>query len=213
MQKQRRYSVDIYMYINKKVFTRKDQNKKCNNNKISNMKIVVISYIRGPFLFIYNFHPTDSFERYSVGVEEAGEYRIMLNTDEIEYGGQGNIKHDQYLQRTISRRIDGLRNCLEVSLPCRTAQENKTGFEVKNDKIMEPYNTNLIQPSTPLPVARTSSEAIRIASDIFLPSIKMHYPEVSSLSPSLFPLSSFLSPPPPSLQLHCRPITLSDRHC
>lgn len=36
----------------------------------------VISYIRGPFLFIYNFHPTDSFERYSVGVEEAGEYRV-----------------------------------------------------------------------------------------------------------------------------------------
>ncbi|XP_022139511.1 1,4-alpha-glucan-branching enzyme 3, chloroplastic/amyloplastic isoform X2 [Momordica charantia] len=85
----------------------------------------VISYIRGPFLFIFNFHPTDSYERYSVGVEEAGEYRIILNTDEIKYGGRGIIKHDHYLQRTISQRIDGLRNCLEVSLPSRTAQVYK----------------------------------------------------------------------------------------
>ncbi|KAE8646063.1 1,4-alpha-glucan-branching enzyme 3, chloroplastic/amyloplastic [Cucumis sativus] len=107
-----------------------DENEKILTRSLPNVHHVnettkVISYIRGPFLFIYNFHPTDSFERYSVGVEEAGEYRIILNTDEIEYGGQGNIKHDQYLQRTISRRIDGLRNCLEVSLPCRTAQVYK----------------------------------------------------------------------------------------
>lgn len=85
----------------------------------------VLSYIRGPYLFICNFHPADSYKRYSVGVEEAGEYRIIFNTDEIKYGGRGNIKHDQYLQRTISQRIDGLRNCLEVSLPCRTAQVYK----------------------------------------------------------------------------------------
>ncbi|KAE9598487.1 putative 1,4-alpha-glucan branching enzyme [Lupinus albus] len=86
---------------------------------------MVISYIRGPFLFIFNFHPTDSYDSYSIGVEEAGEYQIILNTDEIKYGGQGSINEDQYLQRTVSRRVDGLRTCLEVPLPSRTAQVYK----------------------------------------------------------------------------------------
>ncbi|XP_057977494.1 1,4-alpha-glucan-branching enzyme 3, chloroplastic/amyloplastic [Malania oleifera] len=87
-----------------------------------NDSTMVISYIRGPLLFIFNFHPTISYERYSIGVEEAGEYRVILNTDEIKYSGQGLIKEDQYLQRTLSKRADGLRNCLEVPLPSRTAQ-------------------------------------------------------------------------------------------
>ncbi|KAK2970941.1 hypothetical protein RJ640_004733, partial [Escallonia rubra] len=83
---------------------------------------MVISYLRGPLLFIFNFHPTNSYERYSVGVEEAGEYRVVLNTDETKFNGEGLIKHDQYIRRTISRRVDDLRNCLEVPLPSRSAQ-------------------------------------------------------------------------------------------
>ncbi|CBI26672.3 1,4-alpha-glucan-branching enzyme 3, chloroplastic/amyloplastic [Vitis vinifera] len=86
---------------------------------------MVISYMRGPLLFIFNFHPTNSYEGYYVGVEEAGEYQIILNTDETKYGGQGLIEEGQYLRRTINRRVDGLRNCLEVSLPSRTAQVYK----------------------------------------------------------------------------------------
>ncbi|XP_027062308.1 1,4-alpha-glucan-branching enzyme 3, chloroplastic/amyloplastic isoform X1 [Coffea eugenioides] len=86
---------------------------------------MVIAYIRGPFLFVFNFHPTNSYHRYSIGVEEAGEYHIILNTDEKKYGGQGSFEHDQYVQRTINRRVDGLHTCLEVFLPSRTAQVYK----------------------------------------------------------------------------------------
>ncbi|BAT88606.1 hypothetical protein VIGAN_05214400 [Vigna angularis var. angularis] len=86
---------------------------------------MVISYIRGPLVFIFNFHPTESYDSYSIGVEEAGEYQIIMNTDEIKYGGQGKLKENQYLFKTISKRVDGLRNCLEVSLPSRTAQVYK----------------------------------------------------------------------------------------
>ncbi|KAI4366165.1 hypothetical protein MLD38_022079 [Melastoma candidum] len=86
---------------------------------------MVISFIRGPFLFIFNFHPTVSHENYCVGIDEAGEYQIVLNTDEVAYGGQGTIKKEQYLLRTINRRADGLQSCLEVSLPSRTAQVYK----------------------------------------------------------------------------------------
>ncbi|KAL2944699.1 1 4-alpha-glucan-branching enzyme 3 chloroplastic/amyloplastic, partial [Bienertia sinuspersici] len=83
---------------------------------------MVISYMRGPFLFMFNFHPTNSYEKYSVGVEEAGEYQIILNTDEKKYGGRGILKSEQYLQRSIRKRTDGLQDCLQVPLPSRTAQ-------------------------------------------------------------------------------------------
>lgn len=39
----------------------------------------VISYMRGPFLFTFNFHPTNAYERYNVGVEEAGEYQVSVS--------------------------------------------------------------------------------------------------------------------------------------
>ncbi|XP_042477781.1 1,4-alpha-glucan-branching enzyme 3, chloroplastic/amyloplastic [Macadamia integrifolia] len=86
---------------------------------------MVISYMRGPFLFVFNFHPKSSYPRYSIGVEEAGEFQVILNTDAIKYGGEGHIKSDQYTQKTISKRVDGLRNCLEIPLPRRSAQVYK----------------------------------------------------------------------------------------
>ncbi|XP_057750986.1 1,4-alpha-glucan-branching enzyme 3, chloroplastic/amyloplastic isoform X1 [Arachis stenosperma] len=107
-----------------------DENLRVLSRRIPNFHHVndssmVISYIRGPLLFVFNFHPTNSYDSYSIGVDEAGEYQVILNTDEIKYGGQGILKEDQYLQRTVSRRVDGLQNCLQVSLPSRTAQVYK----------------------------------------------------------------------------------------
>ncbi|KAJ4835690.1 1,4-alpha-glucan-branching enzyme 3, chloroplastic/amyloplastic [Turnera subulata] len=104
-----------------------DQNQRVLSRRLPNIHHVndatmVISYIRGPLLFVFNFHPSNGYERYSIGVEEAGEYQIILNTDEEKYAGRGLIKAEQYLQRTISKRVDGLKNCLQVPLPSRTAQ-------------------------------------------------------------------------------------------
>ncbi|KAJ7963766.1 1,4-alpha-glucan-branching enzyme/amyloplastic protein [Quillaja saponaria] len=120
--------VDLYSFD--KDLMKLDENERVLSRGLPNIHHVndssmVISYIRGPLLFIFNFHPTESYDSYSVGVEEAGEYQVVLNTDEIKYGGQGLLKDDQYIQRTISRRVDGLRNCLEVPLPSRTAQVYK----------------------------------------------------------------------------------------
>ncbi|CAM8990691.1 unnamed protein product [Rhodiola kirilowii] len=90
-----------------------------------NDSAMVIAALRGSFLFIFNFHPENSYDKYAVGVGEAGEYQILLNTDDLKYGGQGKIKDNQDIQRTITRRIDGQRSCLEVCLPSRTAQVYK----------------------------------------------------------------------------------------
>jgi 1,4-alpha-glucan branching enzyme len=47
----------------------------------------VIVFERAGLLFIFNFHHTNSFTDYRVGVEEAGTYKVVLNTDRKEFGG------------------------------------------------------------------------------------------------------------------------------
>ena len=49
-----------------------------SRNRYILCNLQVISYMRGPLLFIFNFHPTDSYEQYNVGVEEAGEYQVSV---------------------------------------------------------------------------------------------------------------------------------------
>ncbi|KAG0453891.1 hypothetical protein HPP92_025195 [Vanilla planifolia] len=90
-----------------------------------NDSLKVISYIKGAILFVFNFHPEMSYELYHIGVEEAGEYQIILNTDEGKYGGHGMLRGEQYLQRTLNKRVDGHRNCLALTLPRRSAQVYK----------------------------------------------------------------------------------------
>ncbi|CAM0910564.1 unnamed protein product [Alopecurus aequalis] len=86
---------------------------------------MVISFTRGPFLFVFNFNPEVSYELYRVGVDEAGEYQLILNTDETKYGGRGELKSSQYMKRTSDKRVDGCRNSLELALASRSAQVYK----------------------------------------------------------------------------------------
>ena len=51
----------------------------------------VIVFERAGLLFIFNFHPTNSFSDYRIGVEEAGEYHAVLSTDDKRFGGFENI--------------------------------------------------------------------------------------------------------------------------
>ena len=54
----------------------------------------VIVFERAGLLFVFNFHPTNSFVDYRVGVEEPGEYGIVLSSDEKRFGGFENVKLD-----------------------------------------------------------------------------------------------------------------------
>ena len=51
----------------------------------------VIVFERAGLLFVFNFHPTKSFSDYRIGVEEAGEYHVILSTDDKRFGGFENI--------------------------------------------------------------------------------------------------------------------------
>jgi 1,4-alpha-glucan branching enzyme len=51
----------------------------------------MIVYERAGLLFIFNFHPTNSFTDYRVGVDVAGDYKVVLSSDEKRYGGFENV--------------------------------------------------------------------------------------------------------------------------
>ena len=77
----------------------------------------VLVYERAGVLFVFNFHPTQSFTDYRVGVEAAGEYTAVLTTDEPRFGGFDNVKPGgQYL--TTPLEWNGRKNFLQVSGAC-----------------------------------------------------------------------------------------------
>ncbi len=78
----------------------------------------VLIYTKGDVVFAFNFHPSKSFEGYFVPLGNGGTYRIVLSTDDNEFGGFSRVdKAVKYKTfKTGDNRIGF--NCY---LPCRTA--------------------------------------------------------------------------------------------
>ena len=54
----------------------------------------MIVFERAGAVFVFNFHPTQSFSDYRIGVDEPGEYSVVLSTDDKQFAGQDRVKHD-----------------------------------------------------------------------------------------------------------------------
>ena len=50
-----------------------------------------IMFERGNLIFIFNFHPSNAIFDYKFFVPEAGSYQILLNSDDMAFGGHGRI--------------------------------------------------------------------------------------------------------------------------
>ncbi len=55
-------------------------------------KMIVLE--RGDLVFVFNFHPTNSFTDYKVGCNAPGNYRLVLSSDEEVFGGWRNLTKD-----------------------------------------------------------------------------------------------------------------------
>ena len=51
----------------------------------------ILIYTKGDTVFIFNFHPTKSFEGYFVPVGEKGTYQVVLTTDSSTFGGFSRV--------------------------------------------------------------------------------------------------------------------------
>lgn len=81
----------------------------------------VIVFERAGLLFVFNFHPTNSFSDYRVGVETPGTYRIVLDTDSKEFGGFNRVDHEKTRCMTTPMEWNDRKNFLQLYIPSRTA--------------------------------------------------------------------------------------------
>ena len=79
----------------------------------------VLAYSRGNYLFVFNFHPNESFVNYGIPLA-ASTYKIVLNTDEERFGGQNRID-DQISYATVPSAGLASQHFLRLYLPARTA--------------------------------------------------------------------------------------------
>jgi 1,4-alpha-glucan branching enzyme len=74
----------------------------------------VVVFERAGLLFVFNFHPTNSFTDYRVGIDAAGEYKIVLSSDDKQYGGFENVDVNVKFI-TTPLEWNGRKNWLQVS--------------------------------------------------------------------------------------------------
>ena len=106
----------------------------------------VIVFEKGDLLFVFNFHPSKSFENYKIGTKWGTEHRIILDSDEEKFFGKGRLKyghehrfpclHNAYNNRPYS---------MNVYIPSRTcmiliAEENEKKYDINE---FEKYNNSL----------------------------------------------------------------------
>lgn len=54
----------------------------------------VIVFERGDLVFVFNFHPENTYEGYKVGCDLPGKYRVALDSDAWGFGGDGRVGHN-----------------------------------------------------------------------------------------------------------------------
>lgn len=77
----------------------------------------LLVYQKGGAVLAFNFDPTRSYDGCFLPMPEAGDYRVILATDDYQFGGHGRIYHQTY---TAETQPDG-RVGLKLYLPSRTA--------------------------------------------------------------------------------------------
>ena len=85
-----------------------------------NDKLVVFE--RGPLLWVFNFHPTNSFEHYRIGTKWPYEHIIVLDTDEPRFNGHNRLSHGHLNPFPIMKsHWMGRPNYIQLYIPSRTA--------------------------------------------------------------------------------------------
>ncbi len=79
----------------------------------------VIAYERDGFLFVLNFHPTQSYTDYAVDAAP-GKYRLVLNTDAPEFGGHDIVQGEQNHETYAFNDGENDRDQISIYIPSRT---------------------------------------------------------------------------------------------
>jgi len=75
-------------------------------------------YKKGTAFFAFNFHPVNSYDGFFVPTEEEGLFKVILATDNYDFGGYGRIANAEIYK--AEKQPDG-RIGFKIYLPSRTA--------------------------------------------------------------------------------------------
>ena len=81
----------------------------------------VMAFYRGGFVFAFNFDPSRSYSDYGILVPPGGMYRLLLDSDEVRFGGQGRIAAGQEFWTSNVVADDEIVQQIKIYLPARTA--------------------------------------------------------------------------------------------
>lgn len=83
----------------------------------------VLAFLRGKFMIILNFNPSQSFTDYGIIVPPATKWKHVLDSDEDRFGGQGRVAAKQVFspQLVFDDRHQELVQQIRLYLPARTA--------------------------------------------------------------------------------------------
>ena len=79
----------------------------------------ILAFSRGEFLVVFNFNPVNSFTGYGIPME-ASKWKVLFDTDEERFGGQGRIDKGMIYYTRPSAGISS-QHYLNLYLPARTA--------------------------------------------------------------------------------------------
>ena len=96
----------------------------------------VITFERAELLFIFNFHPINSYEHYRVGTEYPNDHKIVLSTDDIEYGGSNRVSKEIIYNPIKCEKDDKVNDrsyWFNIYIPSRCAIVLKSCWSNKNN--------------------------------------------------------------------------------
>lgn len=76
---------------------------------------------RGPMVFVFNFHPTESYVGLRIPIPDPRDYRVVLNTDSRQFEGFGRVPEFAVYPRQ-NVEMYGRKQSLQLYLPARSAQ-------------------------------------------------------------------------------------------
>ena len=87
---------------------------------LDNIPDKILAFMRGDFIFVFNFNSQTSFTDYGVMVPP-GSYKVVFTTDEKRFGGQDRISLDQeFFSESYVKGVNQI-DQIKMYLPSRTA--------------------------------------------------------------------------------------------
>lgn len=80
-----------------------------------------LMFRRGRLVFVFNFHPSQSYSDLRIPLPEASDYQVVLNTDDRRFEGPGRVEEGmKYPWQSVG--MYGRAQSLQLYLPSRSAQ-------------------------------------------------------------------------------------------